>query len=368
MYSLSPKSFIISIILSAMLGSTFTLFIQQFQARPIPTHQTISILKQNPPSIVNAVETSKRAVVGISVMRKNQSDGNPLTETGGGSGIYFDSSKGYIVTNSHVIEGADDVEVVLYDGSKVRAKVIGSDFFYDLAVLQVDPIIFYQKGIAPAILGDSTKLKQGETAIVIGNPLGEDFAQTVTAGIISSTNRKYPMKDEYGNTFWERVVLQTDAPINPGNSGGALINKKGEVIGVNNAKIAEQHVEGMGFAIPISQAKPILAQLIENGSVIRPALGIEAYTLQDLMETSRPNVPVQEGAVILHVSKETTQSGLKEGDCIVKLADRDVKNIVDLRTILFSHLPNEIVTVEFFRGNKKMTLQVKLIPLNLDKK
>ncbi|MGZ4134126.1 MAG: S1C family serine protease, partial [Tumebacillaceae bacterium] len=246
--------------------------------------------------VTDAVNAVKPAVVGVLNMQKtkdyfgNQSKSEQ--EAGTGSGILFDK-QGHIVTNNHVVEGADEVEISIND-KKFKATVVGTDPITDLAVIKVDP-----KDVAdltPANFGDSDKLNIGEPAIAIGNPLGMKFAQTVTVGVISATNRDMPVQDEQtGQELYSQTVLQTDAAINPGNSGGALVNIKGEVIGINSAKIATSGVEGIGFAIPINEVRPIIQQLMDQGKVIRPALGISGYSLAEVPEYCRPNVPTDTG-------------------------------------------------------------------------
>ena len=180
-----------------------------------------------------------------------------VTERGSGSGVIIDS-RGYIVTNYHVIDGASEIIVTLADGEKVEAKLVGADQQTDLAVLKIEA-----DNLPVAVLGDSTKLRTGELVVAIGNPLGIEFARSVTMGVVSATERKLTIGDQQFN------LIQTDAAINPGNSGGALVNSRGEVIGINSAKLVIEGVEGMGFAIPISEARPIIEELIEKGEKLK---------------------------------------------------------------------------------------------------
>lgn len=184
-----------------------------------------------------------------------------LMERGTGSGVIYDKA-GYIATNNHVVEGASEIIVSLPDGRTVKGKVLGADAVTDLAVVKIDA-----DNLTVATFGDSDTLQVGEPAIAIGNPLGLEFRGSVTAGVISALNRSIEVGERKFN------LIQTDAAINPGNSGGALVNADGEVVGINSAKVAVSGVEGIGFAIPINTAKPILQELAERGRIARPYLG-----------------------------------------------------------------------------------------------
>jgi len=239
-----------------------------------PVSQGVSIDVQS--DITKAVSKVSDAVVGvINLQRTNFWEGQ-VSEAGAGSGVIYKKAgnSAFIVTNHHVIRDATGIEVTLSNGDRLEAKLVGSDPLMDLAVLEVDG----KKIKKVAEFGTSSSLKPGEPAIAIGNPLG--FLEgTVTAGIISNIERTIPIDtDGDGAPDWNAEVIQTDASINPGNSGGALINIAGQVIGINSSKIAQSAVEGIGFAIPIDAAKPIIEQLEKYGEVKRPFLGV---SLQD---------------------------------------------------------------------------------------
>jgi serine protease Do len=306
--------------------------------------------------IVEAVNKVKPAVVGISNMQQGTDFFGRQTqeqEAGTGSGVLFDTSKGYIVTNNHVVEGAKDLEVTLEDGKRVKAELVGTDPLTDLAVVKVDPAEV--KSITAAVFGSSENLNIGEPAIAIGNPLGLKFAQTVTTGVISATKREMPTADG----AFSMSVLQTDAAINPGNSGGALVNIKGEVIGINSAKISQTGIEGIGFAIPMDEAKPIIQQLIEKGKVERPVLGISPVDLADV-DQQRLDVPVETGVVIAKVSGNAEKAGLERGDVIVKIDEDKVDDQIALRKALYKKQPGDSVKVEYYRGKELKTVEVKL--------
>jgi serine protease Do len=316
--------------------------------------------------IVQAVNKVKPAIVGVLNMQKQKSSfgsfgsssSSSVQEAGTGSGIVIDD-QGHVVTNNHVVEGADEVDLALQDGSHVKAQVVGTDPITDLAVVKVDPSKL--KGITPATFGDSSSLNIGETAIAIGNPLGMSFAQTVTVGVISATNRDLPVQDEQsGQTLYSQTVLQTDAAINPGNSGGALCNISGQVIGINSAKIASSGVEGIGFAIPINEARPIIQQILDHGKVVRPQLGISGYNLADVPTDFQANVPTKTGILVEQAQGGAAQAGITKGDVIVKVDGQSVEDQASLRKVLFKHQPGDSVKVEFYRGSTLKTANVKL--------
>jgi serine protease Do len=316
--------------------------------------------------VVEAVNKVKPAVVGVlNLQRQTDFFGRQGKEetAGTGSGVVFDD-KGHIVTNNHVVEGASSVEVSLQDGSHVKAKVIGTDPTTDLAVIQVETKDI--KGITPAKFGNSDALNIGEPAIAIGNPLGMKFAQSVTVGVISATKRELPIQDpQTGQEVYSETVLQTDAAINPGNSGGALVNINGEVVGINSAKIATSGVEGIGFAIPINEAQPIIQQLLDKGKVERPALGIGGAPLSALSSKQRPaDVPVDTGVVIMEVNDNAKKAGLAGGDVIVAIDGEKVEDLVDLRKALFKKKPGDTAKVEYYHGKDKKTADVPLVKLS----
>lgn len=224
--------------------------------------------------IVNKVTP---AVVGVSNLMESADywHQSEVSEVATGSGVIYKVKDGnaYVVTNHHVIEGADEVEVILYNETSIPAEIIGSDIFTDLAVLRMDA-----SNVEKVIdIGSSGNVKVGEPAIAIGNPLGHMFSSTVTQGVISGKERTIPQDfDQDGRADWQAEVIQTDAAINPGNSGGALINISGQLIGINSMKINQEAVEGIAFSIPIDFALPVMNELENTGEVVRPYLGVES--------------------------------------------------------------------------------------------
>ena len=227
--------------------------------------------------VTEAVEIAADSVVGVTNLQAAGDFWSQSPEqeqaVGTGSGVIYKNEDGiaHMVTNHHVIDGASGIEVTLSDGSIVEATLVGSDIWTDLAVLEMDGAEVQ----AVAQFGDSDALKQGETVIAIGNPLGLDFSGSVTTGVVSGKDRAVPVDlDGDGQEDWQAEVLQTDAAINPGNSGGALVNLAGQLVGINSMKIATSAVEGIGFSIPINSAMPVISSLEENGEMIRPSMGI----------------------------------------------------------------------------------------------
>lgn len=272
-------------------------------------------------------------------------------ESGAGSGVIL-SEDGYIVTNNHVIEGANTITVKTRDGKSYNAKLIGTDSSTDLAVIKIDAT-----GLKPAVLGNSSELQVGDTAIAIGNPLGE-LGGTVTTGIVSALDREVTIDNQTMH------LLQTNAAINPGNSGGGLFNDQGELIGIVNAKSSGSNIEGLGFAIPIDRAKDVITSLIDNGYVKgRASLGVTLTTgttnnpLSNESSTQVYIIEVQEGSA-------AAKAGLQAGDQILKVDDTDVEEIADVKTAVNSHKAGETMNITILRDNSTQTIQVTLDEAN----
>lgn len=298
------------------------------------------------------------SIVGIRMMVSNSQRSFFSTDNASnaeGSGIII-SADGYIMTNYHVVQYADPklssssratLEVFLADGTQAKAKFVGGDIETDLAVIKIE-----LKNLPVATLGDSSKLQVGELAVAIGNPLGLEFAGSVTTGVISALNRTLQSEDISQN------LIQTDAAINPGNSGGALLNSKGEVIGINSAKISMEGVEGLGFAIPINDAKPIINQLIMFGYIKgRPLIGISGEEINSTLARAY-NLPV--GIYVTTVGEATgaEKAGLQEGDVITAVNGKNVSTMNELNTIKKQYKPGDTVTLTVVRGGKTLNLKL----------
>ncbi|WP_026908439.1 S1C family serine protease [Paucisalibacillus globulus] len=285
------------------------------------------------------------------------------SEAGTGSGVIYkkDNRHAYVVTNHHVIEGADEIEVLLNDDTVLEARLLGTDLFSDLAVLRVDG-----SGINRTIeMGSSENLKVGEPVIAIGNPLGHMFSGSVTQGIISGTQRTIPQDFNFdGRADWQAEVIQTDAAINPGNSGGALINMDAQLIGINSMKINQEAVEGIGFSIPVDSARPIIDELEKTGQVKRPYLGVEIYSLEEVPrleweETLYLPKDVNGGVYVWSVDplSPADKAGLDRLDVITHLDGKQIMNMIDLRKILYQEkdIGDEVALTYYHNGEKRTT-------------
>jgi serine protease Do len=299
-------------------------------------------------TIMEIAAKGKPAVVAIST---ETSITNPFGQTGivpaAGSGFIL-TADGYIVTNHHVIDGAQKITVMLDNGKSYPAKLVGSDSQNDIAVLKIDG-----KDLPTVTLGDSASLQVGELAVAIGNPLGE-LSGTVTAGIISALDRTVTIENQ------TMTLLQTDAAINAGNSGGALLNSFGEVIGINTAKNAGTGIEGLGFAIPIDHAKPIIESLIKNGYIPgRPRIGI--YT-QDITAAMAQQNQTHEGIYVAQVTSGGTadKAGIKTGDIIIAANDKEVLTTEALNNLKNSLKPGDTIKMTIIRAEKQISVTVTL--------
>lgn len=319
--------------------------------------------------VTATVDKTADAVVGVSNI---QAGNNPFVqasaqETGAGSGVIYkkQGDTAYIATNHHVVDGAEQVVVTLADGTELEADVLGSDVWTDLAVLKVSS----GEIDTVAEFGDSSVLKSGEPVIAIGNPLGLQFSGSVTTGVISGTERAIPVDiNNDGQEDWQAEVLQTDAAINPGNSGGALLNAQGQVIGINSMKIAQEAVEGIGLAIPINAAIPIISELEQDGEVSRPSLGIASLELRQVPGEIRKlelNLPdeVESGIVVQSVQEGSgaAKAGIQAKDVIVEIGGEQVASVLELRQHLYGHAQaGETVAVKAYRDGVLKTFDVRL--------
>ncbi|RIV17099.1 PDZ domain-containing protein, partial [Alicyclobacillaceae bacterium I2511] len=313
--------------------------------------------------VVKQVEPAVVAVINYADVSNPFSQQTSLQEQGIGTGVYFyhDSQFAYIVTNNHVVMGAVKAAVVLQSGKHVTATIVGTDPYTDLAVIKVP--LTDLRGVQPATFGNSNNIQVGEPAIAIGTPMGLDFADSVTSGIVSGKQRMMPVEDPQNpqQVFDYQAVLQTDAAINPGNSGGPLLNIQGQVIGINSSKIAAQNFEGMGFAIPSNEVIQIADEIIKTGHAVHPALGISGQSLSTVLQSYPVNVPVDYGVYVIGVSSSNAKAaGLKTGDVIVSVNGQTVKGLADLRTALFQVNPGQTVSLGVYRGSQHLNLQEKV--------
>ena len=365
--------------LSGALGSFVTLQLYQKQVSQATNNTTNTVTQtsyKNENATTQAVNKVKDAVVSVitySSNRQNSVFGNDETDTdtdsqqvaSEGSGVIYkkNGKDAYLVTNTHVIKGASKVDIRLADGTKVPGEIVGSDTFSDIAVVKISS----EKVTTVAEFGDSSKLNVGETAIAIGSPLGSEYANTVTQGIISSLNRNVSLKSQDGQAISTKAI-QTDTAINPGNSGGPLINIQGQVIGITSSKIASNggtSVEGLGFAIPSNDAQNIIKQLESDGKVTRPALGIQMVNLANIgaSDLRKLNIPssVTSGVVVKSVQSNMPASGhLEKYDVITKVDDKETSSSTDLQSALYNHSIGDTIKITYYRNGKEETTTVKL--------
>src|SRR5699024_9701084 len=357
-------SYVLVAIIAAIIGGLITPYLapslygkilpmpKGIETQPSKKTEQINITPQDSISNVSAVaQKSISSVVGITTVEVVREFIWERPVEGVGSGVIVDSN-GYILTNSHVIgDGkAKELNVLFESGDKMPGKVLWSDPALDLAIVKVD-----KTGLPAADLGDSDSLEVGELAVAIGNPLGLDFQRTVTSGVISGLNRS--IKIDEINVIED--LIQTDASINPGNSGGPLLNNKGEVIGINTAKI--QTGEGLGFAIPINTVKPIVDEVIEHGEFKNVYIGIEGMDIKVYERRENKELNVDSGVVVENIipNSPAAEAGLKSQDIILSTDGNSVESMIGLRKILYNYTIGDKAVLKINRNGKEMDLEVK---------
>lgn len=339
------------------------------------TTKAVKNVKNTVVSVINYQKTDNSYYNYDSGSQEKNKSEDGLGVYGEGSGVIYkkDGDSAYLVTNNHVVKEAEKLEIMMANGKKVVGKLVGSDTYSDLAVIKISSK--YVTTVAE--FANSDKIKVGEPAIAIGSPLGSDYANSVTEGIVSSLSRTVTSQNENGETISTNAI-QTDAAINPGNSGGALINIKGQVIGINSSKIASSNnsnsgvaVEGMGFAIPSNDVVSIINQLEENGEVVRPALGISMANLSEASTSGRDTLKipsdVTSGIVVLSTQSGMPADGkLKKYDVITEIDGKKVASISDLQSILYKHKKGDKIKLTFYREKDKQTVEIQLTKTSQD--
>ncbi|MCL1950781.1 MAG: trypsin-like peptidase domain-containing protein [Turicibacter sp.] len=311
---------------------------------------------------ISSIQAVSPAVVGIANVQSERIAGE-------GSGVVFlvEDGNTYLVTNEHVIDGADYLEVVFNNGTRINAEVVGSDIFTDLAVLRLPGY----EASRIAAFGNTEDLKIGQTVIAIGNPLGLTFAGSATMGIVSGQDRSVPvMINPDGNERqWEMTVLQTDTAINPGNSGGALINLNSEVVGVNSMKVSAQDVYGMSFSIPTYVILPVIEDIKEHGRVIRPTLGVSIIAIENLPPSIREEHGIPEnisnGVLVSQILPDTMAEamGILPGDVITHLGEASVQTVMNFTQQLFTYQEGDHLTLTVIRNGEELELETEVIIL-----
>lgn len=348
----------------------------------VPSSQnTVSTVKfDNQTSTTEAVKKIQEAVVSVinyqkstsqfnSIFGETNTDSDELVVAGEGSGVIYKKEGGaaYIVTNTHVIAGAQEIDVQLSSGEKVKAELVGSDTYSDIAVLKIKA----DKVNTVATFADSDTINVGEVAIAIGSPLGTTYANSVTQGIVSSLSRTITSKSEDGQTVSTNAI-QTDTAINPGNSGGPLINIQGQVIGITSIKITSVKsasnvpVEGMSFAIPANDAVSIINKLEKDGKVIRPALGIQmvdvaSLSVSQLATAGLENSKITSGVLVVSTKSDLpANEKLKQYDVITAIDGKAIGTSSDLQSELYKHNVGDTIKVTFYREGKEKNVSIKL--------
>lgn len=324
----------------------------------------------------------KRAVVTVEAYQKSDNSIDSIfgfssgsseetTSESEGSGVIYkkNGNTAYVVTNNHVISGADSFYVMLYSGKRVKATVVGKDSVSDLAVLKIDAKNVEQT----ATFGNSDNIQVGETALAIGSPMGSEYATSLTQGIISAKKRTLDITNSSGVTTGSTTVIQTDAAINSGNSGGPLVNLDGQVIGINSMKLSSNSsssenasVEGMGFAIPSNEVVKIINQLVTKGKVSRPALGISGIDLDYVSDSAKSDTlklpdGVDSGVVVMKSDSDSTlKDVLSKYDVIVSLGGKKVTGISSLKTALYAHKVGDSVTIKYYHDGQLKSQKVTL--------
>lgn len=314
-------------------------------------------------SVNQMINDISPAIVGVINMQKAQNlndllkgKSNKSQEAGVGSGVIYQKNNGsaYIVTNNHVIDGASEIKVQLHNSKQVDAKLIGKDALTDMAVLKIND----SKGTKAIDFANSSKVKTGDSVFAMGNPLGLEFANSVTSGIISASERTIDTQTSAGSN--KVNVLQTDAAINPGNSGGALVDINGNLVGINSMKIASEQVEGIGFAIPSNEVKVTIKELVENGKIERPSIGIGLLNVSEIPEQYKDQLKTSRKDGV-YIAKVEGNNGLKEGDIITQIDDKKVKEDTDVRSYLYANKkPGDTVNLTVERNGKEQNIKVTL--------
>ena len=367
---INPKKRIITITIIAMILWIFSFYIyityNKIEINPInyeteklqstQSEQTVEKIEQKSQTISDVIEKTTKSVVGISKL-KNAGDtilsNSDETQLGLGTGVIV-TENGYILSNEHVTGSKySKCYITLENGQNYEGKVVWSDESLDLSLTKIEA-----KNLEHATLGDSSKIRVGETVYAIGNPIGYEFRRTVTSGIISAKNRTIKIEEEQNKTYMSDLI-QTDATINPGNSGGPLITPNGEVIGINTVKIST--AEGIGFAVPINVVKNIIKTYQETGNYEQATIGIYAYD-KEVIPYLNSNIKFEKGIYVAQITRNgpADNTELKEGDIINKIDNVTLNTMNDLREYIYTKKPNDEVTLDITRGKINKQIKIKL--------
>lgn len=344
-------SYIIIALIASIIGGAISAYAFTNSDFPIADTPPVNINTNDDITTVSAVaETAMDSVVGITTTQTRSSFFGEHDVSGTGSGVVIDSD-GFILTNAHVIANgnANEITVLLNEEEQVPAELLWHDAILDLAILKID-----ETNLPVATLGDSDELQIGEISVAIGNPLGLDFQRTVTSGVISGLNRTITVESNVIEN-----LIQTDASINPGNSGGPLLNSKGEVVGINTAKI--QTGEGLGFSIPINDIKRIAEEVIETGEYSNVVLGVKAVALESYERGLGVDLSAEHGVVVLEVESGSSaeEAEINVGDVITHIGEKQVNNMSDLKRALYDYSKGESVELSIVRNTEEMNIELE---------
>lgn len=351
-------TYIVSIILSIFVGcGLMYMIIYYFPNTIIKTENKVEkVVNVNEEGISSGIENIYDAVVVVENYKKGKL-------VGIGSGFIY-SENGYIMTNHHVVDSADEIKITLTNNESIDAKVLGSDELADIAVLQIDK----EFATNVAKIGKSANSKVGDTVFTIGSPISSEFSGTVTRGILSGKNRMVEVSvGSSTSKDWIMNVMQTDAAINPGNSGGPLCNVSGEVIGINSMKIVQSEIEGIGFSIPIEDALEYANKIVNGEKIERPFLGVQmADVSTSNYYLSRQGIKIDNsitsGVIVISATNDgpSAKSGIEKGDVIISIGKYSVKTVAELRYYLYKYQPNDEVDIKVIRGKEEKIFKVKL--------
>lgn len=352
--------YIVTTVMSCFVGIAGTIIVYHYCPPKWTTETIEKTVSQVSVTESDTIQSGISKVYDSVVVVESYSKGQ-LSSSGTGFVYKKENGKAYIITNCHVVSGASNVKIVNMNDVSVDAKVLGSDEYEDVAVLEIDA----EYALAVAQIGKSDDMKLGDTVFTVGTPVGSTYKGTVTKGILSGKDRKVTVSLDNGSYVMN--VMQTDAAINPGNSGGPLCNVSGEVIGINSMKIVQSEIEGIGFSIPIEDALLYANKIVKGEKIERPFLGVQMADISTSnYYLSRQGIKIDDsitsGVIVISATDDgpSTSAGIEKGDVIISIGKYSVKNVAELRYYLYKYEPNQEVDIKVIRGKETKTFKVKL--------
>ncbi len=357
------QKYLLTILITLFIGIIGTTYVYQFVFKP---ESTVKTVKDVSISEANTLKSSIAKIYDAVLLIETYEDGRIVSS---GTGFIYkkDDKVSYVLTNHHVVDGADQIKVTFNSGKTEEANFKGSDEFTDLAVLTISNT----NVTTIATIGDSSKSELGDTVFTVGSPLGSKYMGTVTKGILSGKDRQVTASGSDGNYIMD--VLQTDAAINPGNSGGPLLNINGEVIGITSMKLVEDEIEGMGFALPIEEAMSFVDKLETGSKIVRPLIGIQAidaakaiyYNSGDFRDWITGDINENSEAKGVYITKvednsPASKAKLQAGDVITKIDNIEIEDMAQFRYNLYKHSVGDTISITYKRNDKSSTVKLKL--------